>query len=347
MSVQVVHYVNQFFAGIGGEAAAGTPVSVRREVGGATRALASALGHEATVVGTIVGGDNHMSDDRERAREAVRAALAELHPDVVIAGPAFESGRYSLACAEVCRVAAEMGIPAVTAMHPGAPGALMYKREILIVPTAATATDMPNVLPRVVRLAFKLARREPLEPAEVEGYLPRGPRQPGYRGEPGWKRALDMLEAKLAGRPYTSEVPYEAPYAVAPAPPVRELSRVAIALVTTGGLVPKGNPDGQVSGNAQRYFRYPIGQLEALRRGEWEAYHVGYFTHLVDQNPNYVLPLGYMREMEKAGVIGSIHPFAYTLPGVSTPVATAQRLGAGIAAELREGQVGGCLLVST
>jgi hypothetical protein len=42
-----------------------------------------------------------------------------------------------------------------------------------------------------------------------------------------------------------------------------------------------------------------------------------------------------------------VHRYAYTLPGVSTPVATARRLGEGIAAQLREGQVGGCLLVST
>jgi glycine reductase complex component B subunit gamma len=347
MKPRVVHYVNQFFAGIGGEDAAGTPVAVRRDVGGATRGLVAVLGDDATVVATIVGGDNYMSDQRERARETVQAALADLRPDVVIAGPAFEAGRYSLACAEVCRIAGEMGIPAVTAMHPGAPGAAMHKREVLIVPTTATAADMANVVPRLVRLALKLARNENLGPAEVEGYLPRGVRRTGDRAEPGWKRALDMLEAKLAGRPYTSEVPYEAPYAVAPAAPVRDLRRRAIALVTTGGLVPKGNPDRQVSGNAQRYFRYPIGQLEALRTGEWEAYHVGYFTHLVDRNPNYVLPLGYLREMEKAGIIGSIHPHAYTLPGVSTPVATAQRLGVGIAAELREGQVGGCLLVST
>jgi glycine reductase len=68
---------------------------------------------------------------------------------------------------------------------------------------------------------------------------------------------------------------------------------------------------------------------------------------LVAQNPNYVLPLGYLRELERAGVIGSVHPYAYTLPGVSTPVARARCLGAGIAAQLREGQVGGCLLVST
>jgi betaine reductase len=206
---------------------------------------------------------------------------------------------------------------------------------------------MGRTLPLLARLALKVARGEALGPAEVEGYLPRGVRKSGVRAAPGFLRALDMLEAKLAGRPWLSEIPYQAPEAVAPAPPLADLARAEIALVTTGGLVPKGNPDGQTSGNAQKYFRYPIDQLQALRSGEWEAYHVGYFTHLVDKNPNYVLPLGYMRELEKEGVIGAIHRYAYTLPGVSTPVATARRLGEGIAAQLREGQVGGCLLVST
>jgi glycine reductase len=346
-AVRVVHFVNQFFAGVGGEAAANLPVEVRREPVGASRALAAALGPGAAIVATLVGGDNHMTDERERARAAVGAALRELRPDVVVAGPAFEAGRYGIACAEVCRVAAAEGIPAVTAMHPAAPGVTLYRTEVLVVPTGASAADMPRVLGPLARLALALGRREPLGPAEVEGYLPRGLRRSGYRDRPGWQRAVEMLEAKLAGRPVTSEVPYQAPEAVAPAAPARDLARLRIALVTTGGLVPHGNPDGQTSGNARRYHRYPIGQLETLRPGEWEAYHTGYFTHLVARNPNYVLPLGYMRELERAGVIGGIHPYAYTLPGVSTPVAQAQRLGAGIAAQLREGQVGGCLLVST
>jgi len=345
--LRVVHYVNQFFAGLGGEEAANRAVEVHREPIGATRGLIAELGGRASVVATIVGGDNYMNDERERAGAAVRGALRELRPHVVVAGPAFEAGRYGLACAEVCRAAAAEGIPAVTAMHPAAPAATMFRRELLIVPTGATAADMPRTLPPLARLALKLARGEALGSAEVEGYLPRGVRKSGMRGEPGFARALAMLEAKLAGRPFVSEIPYQAAEAVAPAPPVADLSRAEIALVTTGGLVPKGNPDGQTSGNAQKYFRYPIDQLQALRPGEWEAYHVGYFTHLVDSNPNYVLPLGYMRELEKAGLVGAVHRYAYTLPGVSTPVATARRLGEGIAAQLREGQVGGCLLVST
>lgn len=345
--VRVVHYINQFFAGIGGEAAANAPVTVRHEVVGAARALQAALGGEAEIVGTLICGDNFFHDERERARHAVREALRSLRPDVMVAGPAFEAGRYGIACAEVCRVAAAEGVPAVTAMHPSNPGVMMHGREVMIVPTTASAAGMPQAVPPLARLALKLARREALGTADSEGYLSRGIRRVGYRPEPGYRRAIDMLLTKLNGRPYVSEIPYQAPAMVEPARPVAELRRTSVALVTTGGLVPKGNPDGQTSGNAQRYFRYSIEQLQSLRPGEWEAYHVGYFTHLVNKNPNYVLPLGYMRELEKAGVIGSVHPYAYTLPGVSTPVAQAERLGLGIASQLLEAKVGAGLLVST
>jgi glycine reductase len=345
--IRVAHYLNQFFSGIGGEAAASSPVTIRQEAAGAARALQAALGDGAKVVATIACGDNFFHDERERARSSVSEALRALRPDVLVAGPAFEAGRYGIACGEVCRLAAAEGIPAVAAMHPENPGVLMHRREVIIVPTEASAAGMAAALPAVARLALKLARGEALGTAESEGYLPRGVRKPGFRDEPGYRRAVDMLLAKLEGRPYVSEIPYQAPEMVEAAPPIADLRQVAVALVTTGGLVPIGNPDGQTSGNAQKYYRYPIDQLQSLQRGEWEAYHVGYFTHLVNQNPNYVLPLGYMRELERAGAIGAVHPYAYTLPGVSTPVAQSEALGRGIAAQLREAKVGACLLVST
>ncbi len=52
-SLRVVHFLNQFFAGLGGEEAANLPVEVRREPVGATRALVAALGGQATVVGAF------------------------------------------------------------------------------------------------------------------------------------------------------------------------------------------------------------------------------------------------------------------------------------------------------
>jgi glycine reductase complex component B subunit gamma len=347
MALRVVHYVNQFFAGIGGEAAAGTPVEVRQGAVGPGRVLAEALGPDALVAATIVCGDNHFNDERETAHARVREALAELAPDVVVAGPAFEAGRYGVACAEVALLAQAQGVPAVTGMHPDNPGVTLHGRDVLIVPTGKSPAEMKPALARMARLAVTVGRGEPLGPAEVDGYLPRGIRKSGPRHRPGYARAIDMLIAKLNGRPFTSEVPYQAPETVTPAPPVPDLSKVTIAIVTTGGLVPKGNPDGQLAGNARQWFKYPVTELDRMEPGKWEAIHAGYFTHIVNARPDYVLPLGFLRELETRGVIAGVVPYAYMLPGVSTPVATSRRLGLGIAEDLRKLQAGGCVMVST
>ena len=60
--LRVVHYINQFFAGVGGEEQAGVGVSVRDGAVGPGRALDKALGGAATVAATIVCGDNFVSD---------------------------------------------------------------------------------------------------------------------------------------------------------------------------------------------------------------------------------------------------------------------------------------------
>ena len=62
---------------------------------------------------TLICGDNFLSDARDDAIRAIIPMLQDLKPDVVIAGPAFESGRYGLACAEVCKAAQGIGIPAL------------------------------------------------------------------------------------------------------------------------------------------------------------------------------------------------------------------------------------------
>jgi glycine reductase len=54
-----------------------------------------------------------------------------------------------------------------------------------------------------------------------------------------------------------------------------------------------------------------------------------------------------MRDLERKGEIGGIYPYIYALPGVSTPVAQARRMGADVARELNEARVSGCLLVAT
>ena len=344
---RVVHYLNQFFGGIGGEDKAHVGVSRIDGAVGPGQALQQALGRAASIAATLVCGDNHFNEQRDAALAEIRSHLEALRPDLVVAGPAFNAGRYGLACGEVCRAAQALGIPAVTAMHPDSPGALTHGTAVLIVPTGATAAGMKEALASLARLALKLGRGEALGPAEQEGYLPRGVRKVHDRGAPGYRRALEMLSAKLAGRPFVTEVPIHLPERVPPAAPVREMARAKIALVTTGGLVRKGNPDKQVSFNATRFHRHTVAELSALSARDWEAYHAGYFNHIVNENPNYILPLNFVRDLEAQGAIGSVYEHIYALPGVSTPVHTARRMGCEIAAELKQAGVDGVLLVAT
>lgn len=345
--LRVVHYVNQFFGGLGGEEAANVGVSLADGAIGAARALQQALGPQGTVVGTLTGGDNFVTEQPQEALAAITAHVQTLRPDVVIAGPAFNAGRYGLACAQVCQAVQHLAVPAVCGMHPDNPGVLSYRTAVLIVPTGATSADMPQALAALVRLASKLGRGEPLGPAEIEGYLPRGTRQVYDRQRPGYQRALDMLKAKLQGEPFVTEVPIHAPEKVSPAAPIGDLSGATIAMVTTGGLVRKGNPDKQVAANATRFYRHSVAELRSLSGKDWEAYHAGYFNHTVNSNPNYILPLNFLRDLEADGSIGGVFEGIYALPGVSTPVAISRHMGQQIAQDLKDGGVDGCLLVAT
>lgn len=346
-SLTVVHYLNQFFAGIGAEEKADIPLQVRTGSVGPGQLLEKKFNQQATISATFVCGDNYANEERQTLLAEVRKFLHESKPDLLIAGPAFRSGRYGLACAHVCRTAQELAIPALAGMHEENPAVLQLGREVLIVPTGTGPLQMDDALTQMARLGLKLGAGEALGPAREEGYLSRGIRKVVWRDEPGWKRAVDMLAAKLKGLPYQTEIPMNPPERVQPALPIQDLERATIGLVTTGGLVRKGNPEKQTPSNALRYHSHSVQDLDALSPDQWEAHHSGYFTHLVNRNPNYVLPLSYLRKLEKQKKIGKIHDRIYALPGVMTPVAQSKGLGAEIARELVAADVDGCILVAT
>lgn len=345
--LRVVYFVNQFFGGVGAEEKANIPVDVRIGPIGPARLFQQLLGDLGKVEATIICGDNYFNEQREQALADIVQAWQDPKPDLVVAGPAFDAGRYGLACGAVCAAAQEMGIPAITAMHPENPGVLTYRRQVFIVPTGASPVDLPDVLSRVFQISQKLTSGEELGPAETEGYLGRGIRKVTNRSEPGYKRAVDMLAKKLRGEPFQTEVPFQAPEAVPAASLGRDLSQATIALISTGGLIPIGNPDRQVSGNAERYFSYPVDGLDSLSGQDWEAFHGGYYNQIASDNPNYILPLSHLRHLESEGVIGRVASQIITLPGVSTPVAKSKRLGAEMAQELKDAGVDACILVAT
>src|SRR6266851_9235629 len=125
---RVVHYLNQFFGGIGGEDKADSPIEVRLGSVGPGRGLEPQWAGAAHIVATIVGGDNFVATRSAEAEPAIRAALREHQPDVLVAGPAFNAGRYGLACGVACGVASALAIPNVTAMAPENPALALHRR---------------------------------------------------------------------------------------------------------------------------------------------------------------------------------------------------------------------------
>ncbi len=345
---RVVHYINQFFAGIGGEEHANAPPELREGAVGPGRALEQALGDGGTVVGTIVAGDNYVVEEHEPAMAAVRDAIDRFSPHLVVAGPAFEAGRYGLACAEVCLEAQKNGVRAVTGMFEDNPGVIAHRQEIFCVPTGTSAAEMPAALKTMANLGLRLVTDAELATAGEEGYLPRGLRRFLMRSKTGAERAADMLKARLQEKPFTSEV-FIKDYEVIPAPPpIEDFSKVSVVLVTTGAIVPKGNPDNMPSVFATDYFTYSIQGLDELALNEWESVHAGFNTGFINTNdPNYALPLAAARELEKEGVIGSVFPRMFSLPGVATAQNDSLRFGAKMANELKENDIGAVLLVAT
>ncbi|MGH7811118.1 MAG: glycine/betaine/sarcosine/D-proline family reductase selenoprotein B, partial [Candidatus Binatia bacterium] len=89
--IRVVHILNQFFAGIGGEDKADIAVAVIAGAAGAARGLQAQLGERGQVTATIYFGDNYFHQHKDDAIATIVAELDKQRPDVLIAGPAFNA----------------------------------------------------------------------------------------------------------------------------------------------------------------------------------------------------------------------------------------------------------------
>lgn len=343
---KVVHYINQFYAGIGGEEKADIqPFSEAKAVGPGL-AFMNSFGDEAEIIGTVVCGDSFFNENLDSAKKDVLDRIKQFEPDIVIAGPAFNAGRYGIACGEVAQaVMTELGVPAVTGMYEENPGVEMYKRGAYIVPTRNSAAGMRKAVPVIANLALKLLKNEQVSP-EADSYFVRY--RKNFQDEKrGSARAVDMLVRKLKDEAFTTEYPMPEFDNVAPATAISDLSKARIALVTSGGIVPKGNPDRIESSSASKYGTYSIENVDTLSADSYETAHGGYDPVYANQDPNRVLPLDIVREMEKEGVIGSLHDYFYTTVGNGTAVANAKKYAAEIAQKLVADGVDAVILTST
>ncbi|MDY2648695.1 MAG: glycine/betaine/sarcosine/D-proline family reductase selenoprotein B, partial [Pyramidobacter porci] len=172
MTFRIVHYINQFYAGIGGEEMAHVPPEKRDGKVGPGAALQAELGKEAEIVGTVICGDNYFNEHNEEAKKTLLEMIGSYKPDLLIAGPAFFAGRYGMACGDICAaVQNALGIPVVTGMYPENPGAESFAKKVFIVKTANSARGIKDAAKSMASLALKLLKKETLGPAAEENYI--------------------------------------------------------------------------------------------------------------------------------------------------------------------------------
>jgi betaine reductase len=346
--IRVVHYLNQFFGQIGGEEKADVPPGVVRGAVGPGVLLKELLKDQGEVVATVICGDNYISENTEEAVNQLLDAIESEEPHAFIAGPAFNAGRYGLACGEICRrVYEQLGIPSVTGMFPDNPGAELHKKHIYIVETTNNASGMREAMPSMVNLLLKMVNGEPIGNPSEEGYIPRGMKKNILTEKMASKRAVNVLLSKIKGQLFETEIEFPERDFVPPAAPIPNLSGAKIALVTEGGLVLKGNPDKLPSARASQYAKYRIKELRSLSPKDFESVHRGFDTKFINEDPNRLVPLDSMRTMERKGIIKEIFPEYYVTTGVGTTVENGKRIGEGIAKELLKGGVSGAIVIST
>jgi betaine reductase len=341
--MRIVHYLNQFFAGVGGEEAAGAPPAARPGAVGPGRALQALLEDEHEIVATVFCGDDHASC-AEPAIERLLALALEAEPDLLLAGPAFTSGRYGLMCVRLTGACQRAGVPALAAMHPDNP-AVGDEPGVALLAGGRTAREMRPSLECLAAAVAALAGGATT--AQLDGLIGASARRNRLAARSGAERAVELLLQRLGGGESQSEVPLTGFDAVTPSAPLQSPTGARVALLTEGALVPAGNPDRLESARARRWLRYPLSGLDRLEPGRFESVHGGFSTVVANADPNRLLPLDAARELERQGSIGSLHHEYLTTVGNGTEVAVARGFGVEWAAELRRAGVQAAILTAT
>ncbi|MBI4318655.1 MAG: glycine/betaine/sarcosine/D-proline family reductase selenoprotein B [Chloroflexi bacterium] len=350
--VRLMHFMNQFFAGEGGEESADLTLASKEGPVGPGRRLQALLGDTAEIVVTAYCGDNYFASQMQDVLASVVKTARDRDVGMVVAGPSFMAGRYGFACVEVCHaVSASLALPCVTAMHPensAVAGYTTYQDKLVYaLPATEHASGMEDALSRTARLVAKLSTGVAIGPAAEEGYIARGIRLPEFVGRTGAERAIDMLLSKSASQPFESEVPIESIDAIPVTPRVAGLKDAHIALATTSGIVPVGNPDGFKGNRCTTWHKYPLDDMESMQDHPWEVMHGGYNTRFMTENPNYGIPLDVCRQLLREGAFGKLHPFFYSTTGSGAFFSVMQANGLGMVQDLKAQSVDAVIMVST
>lgn len=348
MKFKAIYYVNQFFGQIGGEDKAGMEPMFKEGAIGPAMGFNTLIKEEGEVVGTIICGDNYFNENKEEAMKFIMDIVKDKKPDLLIAGPAFNAGRYGMACAGVSRgINEQLGIPVITGMYIENPGLDAINGTAYVISVSDSAAGMRKALPKMAKLAIKLGTGQKIGKPEAEGYIPQGKRLTVFSDERGSKRAVAMLVKRLKDKEFQTELPMPVFDRVDPAAAIKDLSKATIALVTTGGIVPIGNPDRVQSASAQKWAKYNISEIDGLVGNEYCTIHGGYDPVYANDFPDRVAPLDLLKKSQQNGVIGKVYEYFYTTTGTGTSVGNSITFGREIGQELKDAGVDGVIVTST
>jgi len=346
---KAILYINQFFAGIGGEDKADHAPEIREGLVGPAILLNTLL-DDCEVTHTIICGDNFIGSNQDEAVAKIMSFLADKEFDIFFAGPAFRAGRYGSACGHVCTAVKEkFGVPVLTSMNIENPGVEMFKKDMPVFIGGKSAGKMKDDVTAMSNFANKIMNNEELLSADEEGFFIRGIRNQVWLKEEktAADRGVEMLIKKLNGEKFVSEFPIPKLDRVDIAPPVKDLKTIKIAFANTGGIVPMVNPDRIQAASATRWGKYDITGMDRLAGGEFKTVHAGFDPAASNADPNVIVPIDAMRAYEREGKIGSLHNFFYSTVGTGTTQAEAARMGREIVVDLKENHVDAVIMMST
>jgi glycine reductase len=347
--VKIVHYVNQFFAGIGGEDRANLTFDTREGAVGPGMLLSKLLeesGHPVEIV-TAYCGDTFAAEHLDEVIPQVERFIVDQRPDVVVLGPAFNAGRYGLVCGQLAaEIPQRTGIPAVTGLFEENAAVGMFRSRALIVQTTGSAAGMAAAMSKIAELVPRLAAGERIDPAAEEGLYGTERRVNRLEDAIAADRAVNVLLQLLAGVDVGTELALPDVESVPAPEPVSSLAQATVALVTEGGLVPRGNPDRLSTGASERWGSYPLESLLG-DPAAFESIHGGYDTQFVNESPFRLVPIDVLSSLVGEGRIGRLHPRYYVTSGTATKVANCRRMGSEIAEVLKNEGVDAVVLTGT
>ena len=120
-----------------------------------------------------------------------------------------------------------------------------------------------------------------------------------------------MLLLRISGKPFTTEIHLEETVETPIAPALKNLKVSKLAIASTAGVYPEGNPHGATSIKNTVWAKYDIGNMQTMKEADWMVIHAGITNVFIKENPNYAAPLDATREFERTGLFSKLSHCRY------------------------------------